>query len=172
MQKSAESRSERKATSNFYYHYYDFPLKASLKVASRSAPAPPRAASPRRWGQCPGTQPARPPLPEDARAGACCGQSRSRPGGRLVPRRLDHPPLASSHCTSAPRLRPAPRSPRPCPAGHRRARKPSFPATWLRCSPRSGPHLPVLAEQEVRGSLVPRLKISGVAGEEAEKNAM
>lgn len=42
---------------------------------------------------------------------------------------LNHPPLASSHCTSTPRLRPPPRSPRPCPAEDRRARKPSSSVT-------------------------------------------
>lgn len=44
-------------------------------------------------------------------------------------RMLNHPPLASSHCTSTPRLRPPPRSPRPCPTEDRRARKPSSSVT-------------------------------------------
>lgn len=75
---------------------------------------------------------------------------------------LNHPPPASSHCTSAPRLRPAPRSPRPCPAGHRRARKASVSVTDTRVHfvlmlPKFGTPLPVPAEQELRGSLAPQL---------------
>lgn len=119
MQKSTESRLERKATFNIYYY---FP-KAYFNVASHSAPAfpapPPQHLLPSGASGASGARNQH-NLRSSAlvpRAGACCGQSRSRPGGRSALRMLNPPPLGSSHCTSAPRLRPAPAAPAPAPPG-------------------------------------------------------
>lgn len=163
MQKSTESRLERKATFNIYYY---FP-KAYFNVASHSAPAFP--APPPQHLLPSGASGARNQhnLRSSAlvpRAGACCGQSRSRPGGRSALRMLNPPPLGSSHCTSAPRLRPAPAAPAPpCrapPGSGTPAPRPRHAHSLCSDAPRRecpGPHLPVPAQQELRGSPAPRL---------------
>lgn len=122
-----------------------FPPKAPFNVASHSAsafPAPLRAASLPRRGQCRDTQPAGAPLPVlglgvPAR-GSLRGREGAAPPGRVGQRMLRHPAPASSHRPAPPRLRPAPGSPLPpaplppspgplpCPAGDRPARKPLF----------------------------------------------
>lgn len=180
MQKSTASWLERKVAFSIYYY---FPFKASFNVTSHSAPAfpaPPRAASPPRWGQCPGRHRRdlrRRSSAAGSQPGARCGQSRSRPGGRLVLRMLNHPPLASSYCTCAPRLRPAPRSPRPCPAGHRRARKPSFSVTdthihFVLMFPTFGTSPPRPGRTRVAGLTPPWLGFRVSPGRKPKKPAM
>lgn len=180
MQKSIESRLERKAAFSIYYY---FPFKASFNVKSNSAPAfppPPRAVSPPRRGQCSDRHRRNLRLRSSAagsQPGACCEQSRSRPGGRLVLRMLNHSPLASSHCTCAPRLRPAPHSPRPCPAGHRRARKPSFSVTdthihFVLMFPTFGTSSPRPGRTRVAGLTPSRLGFLVSLGRKLKKAAM
>ena len=116
MEKSAESSLEREER----FCIIISPSKAPFNVASHSAPAfpaPPRAASLPRRGQCRGTQPVEAPLPVLRRGvparGVLRGRAGAAPAGAEGLRMLRHPTLASSQCTSPPRVRPAPRSPRP-----------------------------------------------------------